>query len=489
MSQVAIPRHVTERLIQRRPPKSPERVTAKGVDDMFPYLEAVARRPYSTGNHVTWDLHEGERVLLRVDNWYDDEVVEAVCKVLEEFGCTFEVRRDDLGPSPQHLEGHDEIEVFLGMTKETARELVEWRRLDREGRYDKLLWGLGGPLLADSALKIQRMPFLTPEHVMSSAHTLPFELLRAIDGWTHQRCLGARSVHIVDPEGTDLKYENSDELFSPDRTQYSPKLLDDWWGPDILPMLVIPHGGHIFAKPPFLTLGDNADGVMAGTMNHIGPYPHIRIQMKGSKVVGIDGGGRFGEKLTRLMEQTNDLQYPQHPDKGLLYLWEVAVGTNPKIHRPGRGYLTGHNCAIYERVRSGIIHLGFGSVMSSRSENEAAEAGMLVGHFHVHLYFPTVTLEMSDGSKVILIEDGHLKALDDPAVRNVAAKYGDPDVLLSEDWVPAIPGLNMDGDYETYANDPLAWMKVELALSENWRDLYTKLVSPSGGPTAGPSLS
>jgi len=475
---VAIPKQVMERLKRHRPPRAPQPVTAKGTDEMFPYLEAVARRPYTTGNHVTWDLHQGERVLVRVDNWYEDSVVEAVCKVLEEFGCTYDVRKDDVGPLPQQLEGHNEIEVFLGMTKETARELVEWRRIDKEGRYDKLLWGLGGPILADSAMKVQRMPFLTPEHVMSSAHTLPFEILRAIDTWTHERSLRAKSVHIVDPEGTDLRYDNSDELFSPDRRQFSQTLLDEWWGSDILPMLVIPHGGHIFAKPPFLTRAENAEGVMAGTMNHIGPYPHIRLQMKNSQVVAIEGGGRFGEKLNRLLEQTKDLQYPMHPDKGLLYLWEVAVGTNPKIHRPTRGYLSGHNCAIYERVRSGIIHLGFGSVMSSHSENQAAEAGMLVGHFHVHLYFPTVTLEMHDGRTEVLIEDGHLKALDDPGVRSVASKYGDPDQLLSEDWVPAIPGLNMEGDYQDYARDPLAWIKVEMALSDKWHDLYMKMVSP-----------
>ena len=31
---------------------------------------------------------------------------------------------------------------------------------------------------------------------------------------------------------------------------------------------------------------------------------------------------------------------------------------------------------------------------------------------------------------------GHLTVLDDPEVRRVAAKYGDPDELLREDWIP-----------------------------------------------------
>lgn len=34
---------------------------------------------------------------------------------------------------------------------------------------------------------------------------------------------------------------------------------------------------------------------------------------------------------------------------------------------------------------------------------------------------------------MVVIEAGRLKALNDPAVRDVAAKYGDPDQLLTED--------------------------------------------------------
>jgi hypothetical protein len=35
-----------------------------------------------------------------------------------------------------------------------------------------------------------------------------------------------------------------------------------------------------------------------------------------------------------------------------------------------------------------------------------------------------------------VVEDGHLMALDAPEVREIAAKYGDPDDLLAEDWIP-----------------------------------------------------
>jgi hypothetical protein len=87
-----------------------------------------------------------------------------------------------------------------------------------------------------------------------------------------------------------------------------------------------------------------------------------------------------------------------------------------------------------------------------------------------------------DGSEELLIEDGHLKALDDPGVRKVAAKYGDPDAILSEDWIPAIPGINMEGDYwQDYANDPLDWTLTELHVCQKWHNLYMKMVAPAGG--------
>jgi hypothetical protein len=48
-------------------------------------------------------------------------------------------------------------------------------------------------------------------------------------------------------------------------------------------------------------------------------------------------------------------------------------------------------------------------------------------------FFYYVTFEV-DGEK--LVDRGHLTVLDDPEVRRVAAKYGDPDELLREDWIP-----------------------------------------------------
>ena len=39
-----------------------------------------------------------------------------------------------------------------------------------------------------------------------------------------------------------------------------------------------------------------------------------------------------------------------------------------------------------------------------------------------------------------------MKSLDDPEVRALASRYGDPDYLLAEDWIPEVPGINAPGD-------------------------------------------
>ncbi|MDA2934439.1 hypothetical protein MYX82_08850, partial [Acidobacteria bacterium AH-259-D05] len=63
------------------------------------------------------------------------------------------------------------------------------------------------------------------------------------------------------------------------------------------------------------------------------------------------------------------------------------------------------------------------------------------------------------GSTVRLAEKGRFTFLDDPEIRRVAAKYGNPDEILQEAWIPAVPGINVPGDYENYAADPGPWIR------------------------------
>ena len=54
-----------------------------------------------------------------------------------------------------------------------------------------------------------------------------------------------------------------------------------------------------------------------------------------------------------------------------------------------------------------------------------------------------------------LLEKGHMTSLDNPEVRALASRYGDPNYLLTEDWIPDVPGINAPGDYlKDYAPNP-----------------------------------
>jgi hypothetical protein len=471
-----------------RPPRCPDYRDVTDVADLLPFFESVARRPFSNGLWAAWDLRPGERVLLRVDSWHDPLCVEAAVRTLEKFGCQYEVVNAQRPGPPVWFEGHDEVEVMKEITKQLAASFAEWERLDDEATYDKVIWGYGGPILSERRIKVQRFPFITPEMTASAAHTFPAELLTAIDQWTWDRMREGRMVHITDPEGTDLRYTSRAEYWDEERKYFNAEHIARFYpqntayGRTYLP-------GHIWGKPNFLLPEglEDGHGVVAGTMNHIGPFPWMKLTIENSSVTDIEGGGLFGEKLRRIAEETADIQYPGMPGKGLLKWWEASIGTNPKIHRPRKDYLLGWNCALYERMRSGIVHIGYGSVISSAPETEATLAGLPnIGHWHVHLNYPTVTLEGAYGAQEKLIEDGRLKALDDPGIRRLAEKYGDPDQLLAEDWIPAVPGINIDGDYwRDYAHDPAAWTRAELEVCRRWHHLYMKMINPAGAAETG----
>ena len=466
-------------------PRCPEYNDPKTIEELMPYLESIARRPYhepDPGLHASWNLKKTDIVLVRPDNWYEKLIIDSTKSILEKYNCQYDIEMIDRGPIPT-LTGEDEVPFFLEKNPEIMRNLDRYREVVREGKYNKIIEGFGGPILPKTRVEICRYPFYTPEMLASPAFRFPDEILYAIDGWTWSKICRARRIRIIDPEGTDLTYSNRDEYYNADRTDYNDEAIRDWVVQDLIPRYRTFQPGHVMARPRFITPSEDARGVIAGTMNHIGPFPYIKMKVDRARVYDFDGGGKFGDDLRRVEAETKDVQYLLNPGRGMLYWWEAAIGTNPKIHRPRKDYTKGGVCALYERMRSGVIHLGFGTVQSTLQQTWARKEGLLVSHFHVHLYFPTVILEMADGQTELLIQNGHLKALDDPNVRNIASKYGDPDRLLSEDWIPAVPGINMEGNYADYAEDPLDWTLTELKICRKFHPVYMKMIAPSDGTT------
>lgn len=463
-------------LLGVRPPRCPPFVDITHSDQLLPYLEHVARRPYNNGLNACWDLKAGERVLLRVDNWHSPLVIEACKKILEKYRVKYEIKAVDRGPVPQWV-GADEVEYYLFRTKELAEWMDMWEEEEKKAAYDKILMGYGGPVLAERLIKIQRMPFITPEILASPAHAMPIEVINAIDRWTWDRVRHAKRVRITDPEGTNLSFTNHAEYYDAAREFYDPGLTSATWttnehfGKTFLP-------GHITGRPWMMHPSkEDGCGVVAGTTNHIAPMDWTQLVIENSRVTEINAGGLFGEKLRDVMEKTKHLQYPTMPGKGIMWWWEASIGTNPHIHRPRKDFPSGFVNCLYERVRSGVIHIGFGTIISSMAERLAARMGHLVGHWHIHLYFPTYTVMNGKGDNENVIENGRLLALDDPKIRKLCEKYGDADLWLDESWNPAVPGINMAGNYwDHYGRDPLHWVKTELEVCRNYHPMFMKMV-------------
>jgi hypothetical protein len=321
-------------------------------------------------------------------------------------------------------------------------EGLPWvEELARSRGYDLLIHGKGGAIPKVSH-RYEGFPWVVKDHFDVPSNLFPRDLHRVINERTWSRITdntGSR-LHLSDPEGTRVSLTILDAPFR-DTTRHDYGLSPKW--------------GHLMAHPPTpIEASDDTTGVIAGTLNHFSrPFPRIEVDIENARMTGLRGGGAYGDAWRALDDEAKDTQYPSFPAPGLFWIWEIAIGTNPKIVRPSNIRKLSSGGFEWERRRAGVIHCGLGTRWRSSEEVWAGERGLLYGHLHVHLMSATLVVDTPKG-EVPVIEKGRLSAYDDPEVRDLAARYGDPDQLLHDDWVPEIPGITVEGDYESYARDP-----------------------------------
>ncbi len=207
------------------------------------------------------------------------------------------------------------------------------------------------------------------------------------------------------------------------------------------------------------------NGVIAGTCGHTGFFPRMEVHYKDGRAVDVKGGGLYGETLREFLNypRINEVTYPFHNRPGFWFLYEVAFGTHPKYFR--NPYYMERGSLGPERMRSGVIHWGLGirlwhdpdaPVESKTWLDFTAKHNLPRDHnFHIHTYFSTYRVHLRNTDRwVTLLDRGRLTSLDDVEVRALASRYGNPDQVLAEDWIPDIPGINSAGRYEDYAGDP-----------------------------------
>ena len=427
-----------------------DRPRVVAVDDLMAYAREICKQqevrrtaPGFIGYGAT---KPGDRVLVAVDTHYDKRVVEAVARGLREMGASVDVVTVEAQPD-REFTTTDEVDVIMRREPWTKRprrwEGLPWiEELAAREKYDLLVHGKGGGI-PNVPYRYEAIPWLQTNHFASAATVYPRDLHTLINMKTwlafFERGRGGK-VHVTDPEGTDLRYTLFPEYFDGTRRGYTDV---PWWG-------------HLLAHGPTPILPkEDATGTVSGTTSHFQkPFPKIRVTLENGRLERVEGGGDYGDAWRALHEESKDTQYPCFPRPGLFWLWEVAIGTNPKIQRPPNIHLLSSGGFEWERRRSGIIHVGLGTRWRGSEEVWAGERGILYGHLHVHLFFPSLVIETPKGEELTVIERGHLTALDDPQVRDLAAKYGDPDRILAAEWSPGVPGIDAPGSYEEYAREP-----------------------------------
>lgn len=391
----------------------------------------------------------GDRVLIAVRRMVDYRLVEVVARALRSKGAHVDTV---VLESEEDRTFGDLDEINMQMRREPYHvnlrpgDRAPWiEELAQHRGYDLLVHGAAGPV-PSSTMRYEAFPWITEEHLLSEANLFPRDLHRLINERTWSRITDNVDgrIHLTDPEGTQLQVPILEKPLFDGRHDYG----------------IRPKWGHLMAHPPPpIEREDETSGVICGTMSHYGrAFPQISLTIDGAKLMDVEGGGKYGSAWRELMGETQDIQYPSFPGPGLFWLWELAIGTNPKIRRPTSPENVSSMGFEWERRRAGIIHCGLGTRWRSSDEDWAGEQGLLYGHLHVHLTFPTLRVETPAGREIPVIERGRLSAYDDAEIRDLAARYGDPDDLLRDEWEPAIPGVSTEGSYEMYAQDPSEWV-------------------------------
>jgi hypothetical protein len=417
----------SDALAQRRSdlpaPRSPKRVRVTRLDQVLPNARILVRRPFSwlIGAQYGLGLTKGEKLLI-VGSGFDPLVVQALSVAADEMGVTTDVITRDLGAYLKRM-GRNEFDYqsfdptnYMSVRGIVSRAVPDWLGAMIED-YDMVLGFQArgesyGKIGKNRNIRSASLDWAKAEQLASPAVSYPDELLKLIALKTWQAYINGKKIRVTDPMGTDLTFSldpTNIDRFKETRgmATYGERSVDR----------PIAHEVHPDTEP-YLTAKPDANGVMV--TKQVGLIPLVKLFVENGQVVRIEGGGIAGENMKTALERFAKVQFPGfYPGPGVGWLEEVALGTNPKIGPDGP-----------IRRRSGMLHMAWGT---DRYNRVSEDTPTLPSNHRDMDFFYYVTFEV-DGKK--LVDNGHLTVLDDPEVRKVAAKYGNPDELLKEDWIP-----------------------------------------------------
>ncbi|MBI4465079.1 MAG: hypothetical protein HY647_10275 [Acidobacteria bacterium] len=290
--------------------------------------------------------------------------------------------------------------------------------------------------------------------LLSKASEYPADVWSLVDEKILRAVPFVSEVTLQDPEGTNLHW-----TLTPEEAQLWSKNTG------------ISNHIYIYPNPLHSTMQEGA--VLVAHANHTGLYPTMTVHVDAhGGIQSIEGGGRTGELFKMLINHPDfqNVKFPKSPLPGYWFFRQDGLASNPKYVKnfmaltEGTPWLANDT----ERQRAGVQHLAF-SYESTDPEDlaYAKERGIPLGNgehtAHLHLYFSSVQWKLRDtGEWVTVSEKGYIKMFDDPEVRALASRYGDPELIFRYEWIPGIPGINVAGDYQKdFAPDPWEWFMSE----------------------------
>lgn len=429
---------------QQRPevPRSPEIRKVTSVDELMPYARYYVTTQYRGMVSLmkpSLGAKAGDKILLITEITTDPLVIAAIRNAALEVGAEFNLielhgypeitdpvetevtyvnkRVDQMWPGWiwQAIEQVNIVAVGYGLeVHTTTAEIRKW--------------------FADRDIRMIRFPYYTPEMMLLSGVNYPDELFEAISRKVWSQVYGARVIRVTDPLGTDITIRLDPGYWDRKKNAYKNFLTDEAG-------VIWP--GHIMIVPFFSR--EKASGKLVSDTLHGGHIPETSVLIRDSRYAEVSGEGSFAEYLRDVQHQYKDVTLPGAPGPGADFLMEISIGTQPKASRAPVEDLAGvpRFFGFAEgRKRAGVVHVSFGTPTSQFVEEQSLsndlldflkEKDLIVQHMDAELYHATYT---ADGRKIV--EDGRLLALDDPEIRQIASKYGDPDELLKLDWIPPV---------------------------------------------------
>jgi hypothetical protein len=433
------------------PPRGPVIPRITSVDQLVPWAKIVIQRDF-IGQRHGWAVRGGEKVLYETTTAQHPMVREAFIKALKDMGCSVDVViLDRAGGDGETTWSRDAVKrvkerLALDFNKRPPDDpprgittsAAEAKNYDIVMGRRNPIGGLGGTDAWES-----------PEVLANVGTAYPGEIMDVIDAKAWAILRNAERVEISDLQGSQasftwwpewweiiegrhptIKSAGSNSTFGalrPGRSEYAD------------------FAGHLAGVPRFGAI-ERTDfkGTLVATNGQGEMVPRLTLHMANGEIQKIEGGGDYGDMWRDVLALTADIQYPGFARPGTAWIVEFAIGTNPKIIGPTdieelKG-VPGRDLSKlrwpYSRDRAGIVHAGFG--VHSGATWWAELMRMPVNHYHMRLYYVTYTAHLRNGSAAKLLDKGNLTVLNDPEVRAVAAKYGDPDKLLSVDWIPEL---------------------------------------------------